>query len=42
MIEIKGISKQFNKNTVLSGLDATINRGDVVAILGPNGSGKTT
>lgn len=39
MIEIKNISKTFKNNKVLDGIDLTINQGDVVAIIGPSGTG---
>lgn len=42
MIDIKGLSKKFNKNTVLLNLDLKIEKTGIFAILGPNGSGKTT
>lgn len=42
MIEIKNLSKKFGKLTVLDKLDLSINEGGIFAILGPNGSGKTT
>lgn len=42
MIEIKNISKKFNNNVVLDGIDLDINKGDVVAIIGPSGTGKST
>ena len=31
MIEVKNISKKFNNNVVLNGIDLNINKGDVVA-----------
>ena len=45
--EVKGItqvfiSKKFNNNVVLNGIDLNINKGDVVAIIGPSGTGKST
>ena len=42
MIEVVGLSKQFNKNVVLSDLHLDIAEQGIFAILGPNGSGKTT
>ena len=42
MIEIKGIKKSFGSLEVLKGIDLTINRGEVVSIVGPSGVGKTT
>ena len=42
MIEVKNISKKFNNNVVLNGVDLNINKGDVVAIIGPSGTGKST
>ncbi|PYG98214.1 ABC transporter ATP-binding protein, partial [Arthrobacter stackebrandtii] len=42
MIEVKGLTKQFKGQTVLNGIDLTVQPGEVVAIIGPSGSGKTT
>ena len=42
MIEIKGTKKSFGSLEVLKGIDLTINRGEVVSIVGPSGAGKTT
>lgn len=42
MIEIKGLKKSFGDNVVLDGVDLTINKGDVIAIIGPSGTGKST
>jgi polar amino acid transport system ATP-binding protein len=41
-VEITGLKKSFGSLDVLKGIDATINRGDVVCIIGPSGSGKST
>ena len=42
MIEIKNLHKSFGKNQVLRGVDLSIPKGGITAVLGPNGSGKTT
>jgi len=42
LLEIRDIHKSFDNLDVLTGVDLTVNKGDVVAILGPSGSGKTT
>ena len=41
-IEIAGLVKTFNGQTVLHGIDLEVASGEVVAIIGPSGSGKTT
>ena len=42
LIEVKGLTKQFQKVDVLKGIDVTIRKGDVVCVIGPSGSGKST
>ena len=42
ILEAKGIKKSFGKAEILKGLDLSVDKGDVVAILGRSGSGKTT
>ena len=42
ILETKGIEKSFGEAKILKGLDLSIDKGDVVAILGRSGSGKTT
>ncbi len=39
-IEVKKLTKQFNGQTVLHGIDLEVGAGEVVAIIGPSGSGK--
>ena len=41
-IEVKGLRKSFGRMEVLKGVSLTVESGEVLAILGPNASGKTT
>ncbi len=42
MIELKNITKSFGALQVLKGIDLSIEKGEVVSIVGPSGAGKTT
>ena len=42
MIEVKNLTKRFGPKIVLRGLDFHVSKGEFVAFLGPNGTGKTT
>lgn len=42
MIEIKNLTKKFNKFTALNQVNINFNDGHSVALIGPNGCGKTT
>ncbi|WP_040197918.1 amino acid ABC transporter ATP-binding protein [Candidatus Soleaferrea massiliensis] len=42
LIEIKGLKKSFGDLEVLKGIDFTVDKGDVVAVIGSSGSGKST
>ena len=42
MIEIKDIHKSYGQLEVLKGINATIQQGEIVSIVGPSGAGKTT
>ena len=42
LIEIKNLHKYFGKNEVLKGLDIQIKKGEVVVMIGPSGSEKST
>jgi heme exporter protein A len=41
-IELRGLRREFNEETVLGGIDLTLARGESLVVLGPNGAGKTT
>ena len=42
MIELKGITKSFGELEVLKGIDLSIEKKEIVSIVGPSGAGKTT
>jgi len=42
MITISNLIKSYNKLEVLKGINAKLSKGKVTAVVGPNGSGKTT
>ena len=42
LIEIKNLRKSFNGKAVLKDINLEINKGDIVAIIGASGSGKST
>lgn len=42
MITISGLAKRYGAQEVLRGIDLEVARGRVTAIVGPNGTGKTT
>lgn len=41
-LKISGLVKSYEENTILNGLDLTIQKGEVTVILGPSGCGKST
>lgn len=42
LLEVKDIRKTFGKTQVLKGIDFTLEKGEVLSIIGSSGSGKTT
>lgn len=42
IIEVKNLHKRFGANEVLRGINTTVSRGEVIAIIGPSGCGKST
>lgn len=42
MIAVQNISKKFGKLTVLDQINLTLKKGECIALIGPNGCGKTT
>ena len=42
ILEVRHLSKTFGKNEVLRDIDFTVDKGDVISIIGASGSGKST
>ncbi len=42
ILEVKNIHKSFGKTKVLKGIDFSVEKGEVLALIGSSGSGKTT
>jgi branched-chain amino acid transport system ATP-binding protein len=42
LLNIEGLTKKFGAHAVISGIDFTADAGQLLGIIGPNGSGKTT
>jgi len=41
-VELEGVTKRFGDVTALSGIDLTVEDGEIFGFLGPNGAGKST
>ncbi|MBW2120482.1 MAG: ABC transporter ATP-binding protein, partial [Deltaproteobacteria bacterium] len=42
MIEVENVSYRYNEDWVLRNLSFSVQKGDFLGIVGPNGTGKTT
>lgn len=42
MIDVINLEKKFGNNKVLNGINVTIDKGDIICVIGPSGSGKST
>ena len=42
MINLTGLSKAYDGNQVLNGIDLEVKKGEIVVIIGPYGTGKST
>lgn len=42
IIQLQNLKKRFGDNEVLHGIDLTVNKSEVVVLMGPSGSGKST
>src|SRR5690349_16430312 len=42
ILEVKDLTKVYDKHTAVKGISFSVKKGEIFGILGPNGAGKTT
>lgn len=42
ILDARNLSKKYNEKTAINGINLRLERGKIIGLLGPNGSGKTT
>jgi len=42
VLRLEGLRKSYGDNEILKGVDLTVNKGEVIAVIGPSGTGKST
>ncbi|MGN0380196.1 MAG: amino acid ABC transporter ATP-binding protein [Butyrivibrio sp.] len=42
MIDVINLEKHYGDNKVLNGINVSVNKGDIIVVIGPSGSGKST
>ena len=42
MIDVINLEKHFGSSKILKGINITVNKGDILVVIGPSGSGKST
>lgn len=42
LVHVEGLRKSFGSHEVLKGIDLSVQKGEIVAMIGPSGSGKST
>lgn len=42
MVQLRGLRKSYGTHQVLKGIDLTVQKGQIIALIGPSGSGKST